>query len=123
MGVASTILVVPSMSDAWMVMACASISCFCIINNNGLSEFIKVRSSRQSTPLGETRLAYLQGVSVLRYPSFTDQNVYFMATSNVELDNNYRDSLFQILPRGTFEIHDEFIKLRDIAGPARDVLI
>ncbi|KAM3129578.1 hypothetical protein pb186bvf_018329 [Paramecium bursaria] len=45
---------------------------------------------------------------------FTDPNVYYMKQDN-QL-NNYRDTLFQILPRGTFEIHDEFLKHGFTAG-------
>lgn len=41
---------------------------------------------------------------------FTDNNVYYMNYEQFESINNYRESLFQILPRGAFDIHDEYLK-------------
>lgn len=41
---------------------------------------------------------------------FTDSNTYFMTYENFPQINNYRESLFQILPRGALDIHDEYIK-------------
>ena len=36
--------------------------------------------------------------------------------------NNYRESLFEILPRANFEIHDESLKRNDVAAEFHDRL-
>lgn len=47
---------------------------------------------------------------LLTAKGFTDSNVYYLTYQNFSILNNYRESLFQVLPRGSFEIHDEFQK-------------
>ncbi|CAD8065958.1 unnamed protein product [Paramecium primaurelia] len=41
---------------------------------------------------------------------FLDPNAYYMQIDDLRKANNFRDSLFTILPRGTFELHDEYLK-------------
>ncbi|KAM3147677.1 hypothetical protein pb186bvf_000005 [Paramecium bursaria] len=43
---------------------------------------------------------------------FIDTSVYFQSYDNLKEANNFRECLFQILPRGSFEIHDEYEKLK-----------
>lgn len=50
---------------------------------------------------------------VLVAKGFTDRSVSLMRYQHFKCIPNYRESLFQVLPRGTFEIHDEFQKTRD----------
>ncbi|CAD8078308.1 unnamed protein product [Paramecium sonneborni] len=41
---------------------------------------------------------------------FLDPDAYYMQIDDLRKANNFRDSLFTILPRGTFELHDEYLK-------------
>ncbi|CAD8193240.1 unnamed protein product [Paramecium pentaurelia] len=41
---------------------------------------------------------------------YTQTNVYYMTYTNLAKISNFRESLFQVLPKGSFEIHDEFMK-------------
>ncbi|CAD8077595.1 unnamed protein product [Paramecium sonneborni] len=45
---------------------------------------------------------------------FLDPNAYYMQIDDLRKANNFRDSLFTILPRGTFELHDEYLKEKKI---------
>jgi inositol 1,4,5-triphosphate receptor type 1/inositol 1,4,5-triphosphate receptor type 3 len=52
---------------------------------------------------------------------FTDSNVYYETYQRFASLNNYRESLFQILPRGSFEIHDEFQKATTSYGVSQSI--
>lgn len=41
---------------------------------------------------------------------FVDNSVNVLIYDLQDQLNNYRETLFQILPRGSFEIHDEYFK-------------
>ncbi len=41
--------------------------------------------------------------------SFTDPNVYYQTYQNYDEVNFYRESLFQILPKSNFDLHDQLL--------------
>lgn len=41
---------------------------------------------------------------------FLQKSVFYQQYKLFSKINNYRESLFQVLPKGSFEIHDEFMK-------------
>ena len=41
--------------------------------------------------------------------SFTDPNVYYQNYENYDEVNFYRESLFQMLPKSNFDLHDQLL--------------
>ncbi|CAK78094.1 unnamed protein product (macronuclear) [Paramecium tetraurelia] len=70
-----------------------------------------VRQS-ESTQIVKMKMAQsqLKGIYALILYRFLDPNAYYMQIDDLRKANNFRDSLFTILPRGTFELHDEYLK-------------
>ncbi|CAD8133692.1 unnamed protein product [Paramecium octaurelia] len=50
---------------------------------------------------------------IITSKGFFDHAVYFQTYEDMDDINNFRDGIFQILPRGSFEIHDEYLKGMD----------
>lgn len=50
----------------------------------------------------------IQGVKVLSC-RFTDPNVYYQTYEKYDEVNFYRESLFQILPKSNFDLHDQLL--------------
>ncbi len=46
---------------------------------------------------------------ILSQFSFTDSNIYYQTYEKFEEVNFYRESLFQILPKSNFDLHDQYL--------------
>jgi hypothetical protein len=42
--------------------------------------------------------------------SFTDSNIYYQTYEQFDEVNFYRESLFQILPKSNFDLHDQYLE-------------
>lgn len=51
---------------------------------------------------------HLEGV-VPSLCSFTDPNIYYQTFTNYDEVNFYRESLFQIIPKSNFDLHDTLL--------------
>ncbi|CAD8053653.1 unnamed protein product [Paramecium sonneborni] len=52
------------------------------------------------------------GQGFISAKGFFDKAVYYQTYEDLNDLNNFREGLFQLLPRGSFEIHDEYYKMK-----------
>ena len=54
--------------------------------------------------------------------SFTDPNIYYQTYKQYEDVNFYRESLFQIIPKSNFDLHDQLLLEENVKEEERDAL-